>query len=329
MIHVDQQPCEVCGQARSELLWTTTWPEHRYPGAFAMRRCAGCGLLFNSPRLDDEQLGALYGRNYYFFNRSDARELARVVAMYQRTVALVADQLTDKRSLDIGTGRGFLPAVMRRLGWDARGVEISSDAADYARQRFGLDVFTGTVEQYAVAPEAQQFPLVTAIDVIEHVPSPRAFVQAIARVVEPGGRAIIDTPNAAARNIESKQLEWPGFNPFHIYLFDVSNLSKLLETSGFTVERAFSYHNAPQPRTMTDAVRRGLKRIGLAGPAARAFFMIKGLGGASSNGTVETHVGDAVARIRSTPSWDKTGDAMEPLARDHAGDNIVVIARPT
>ena len=327
MIDVHQQPCDVCGQARSELLWTTTWPEHRYPGTFAMRRCAGCGLLFNSPRLDDEQLGALYGRNYYFFNRPDARELARVVAMYQRTVALVAEQIDDRRTLDVGTGRGYLPAVMTRLGWDARGVEISSDAADYARRRFGLDVFTGTIEQYADSPQARQFPLVTAIDVIEHVPAPRAFVRALARVVASGGRAIVDTPNAAARNIASKRLEWPGFNPFHIYLFDVSNLSKLLETSGFTVERAFSYHNAPQPRTMTDAVRRGLKRIGLAGPAARAYFMLKGTGGSSANGAVDAQVDSTLAQVRASTRWDQTADATAPLAANHAGDNIVVIAR--
>jgi SAM-dependent methyltransferase len=327
MIDVHQQPCDVCGQMRSELLWTTTWPEHRYPGAFAMRRCAGCGLLFNAPRLDDEQLGALYGRNYYFFNRSDARELGRVVAMYQRTVALVENQTQEKRSLDIGTGRGYLPAVMKRLGWDAHGVEISADAADYARQRFGLDVFTGTIERYAGSPQAQRFPLVTAIDVIEHVPSPRGFVDAIARVVQPGGRVIIDTPNAAARNIASKRLEWPGFNPFHIYLFNVANLSKLLGSGGFTVERAFSYHNAPQARSMADAIRSGLKRIGLAGPAARAFFRLKGVGSTSSNGTIDEHVCRAVDQIRGTASWDKTADASQPLARDCTGDNIVVIAR--
>lgn len=327
MIDVHQQPCDVCGQSHSELLWATTWPEHRYPGAFAMRRCAGCGLLFNSPRLDDEQLGALYGRNYYFFNRSDARELSRVVAMYQRTVALVADQIGDKRSLDIGTGRGYLPAVMKRLGWEARGVEISSGAAEYARQRFGLDVFTGTIEHYADSPQAQRFPLVTAIDVIEHVPSPRAFVHAIAHVVAPGGRVIIDTPNAAARNIGTKRLEWPGFNPFHIYLFNVQNLGKLLESSGFAVERAFSYHNTAQTRSMTDTIRGGLKRLGLAGPAARAFFMLKGLGGSSSNGTIDAQVDSAVAQIRSTPSWDQTDDATAALARDCTGDNIVVIAR--
>jgi 2-polyprenyl-3-methyl-5-hydroxy-6-metoxy-1,4-benzoquinol methylase len=327
MIDLERQPCAACGQAaRSDLLWTTTWPEHRYPGTFAMRRCASCGLLFNSPRLDDEQLGALYGRNYYFFNRSDARELARVVPMYQRTVALVANQVADKRALDVGTGRGYLPAVMKQLGWDARGVEISPDAAEYARRRFGLDVYTGTIEQYAVSSRKRTVPLVTAIDVIEHVPSPRAFVEAIAQVVEPGGRVVVDTPNGAARNIESQRLEWPGFNPFHIYLFNVSNLSKLLERSGFVVERAFSYHNALRRSSVSDVLRRGLKRVGLAGPAARAFFRMKGTG-ASSNGSSQAHVESAAEVIRSTPTWDESADATAPLVKDSAGDNIVVIAR--
>src|SRR5687767_5492029 len=304
MIDLSQQPCEVCDHAGSEPLWTTTWPEHRYPGRFTMRRCASCGLLFNSPRLDDEQLGALYGRNYYFFNRSEAKELGRIVSMYQRTVALVADRVTEKRSLDIGTGRGYLPAVMKRLGWDAHGVEISPDVAQHARRRFGVDVFTGTIEQYVASSLKQTFPLVTAIDVIEHVPSPRSFVAAIAQVVAPGGRVIVDTPNGAARNIESKRLEWGGFNPFHIYLFSVENLSRLLERSGLTIERAFSYHNTPQSRSMSDTIRGGLKRVGLAGPAARAFFVLKGMR-VSPNGSTDVHVERAAQQIRSTPSWDK------------------------
>lgn len=326
MIDLSQQPCEVCDHPRSEPLWTTTWPEHRYPGTFAMRRCASCGLLFNSPRLDDAQLGALYGRNYYFFNRDDARELARIVPMYQRTVALVAHEVADKRALDIGTGRGYLPAVMKRRGWDARGVEISSDAARHARERFGVDVFTGTIEQYAASSLKQTFPLVTAIDVIEHVPSPRSFMGAIAQVVAPGGRVILDTPNGAGRNIESKRVEWGGFNPFHIYLFNVENLSRLLERSGFAIERAFSYHNTPRARSMIDTIRGGLKRVGLAGPVARAFFMLKGVR-VSSNGSTEDQVARAARQIQSTPAWDKTDDATAPLANDRAGDNIVVIAR--
>ena len=187
MISLNNEPCPICGNTRSELAWETSYPEHGYPGSFQLRRCAGCELLFNSPRLEPDELGKLYGRSYYFFNRPDAREFDRAVPMYRRSVALVADQISEKRTLDIGGGRGYLPALLKQLGWTTKAVEISQNASDYARQKFGLDVFTGTIEQYAAAAEHETFPLVTAIDVIEHVPDPVAFVKAAATVVAPGG----------------------------------------------------------------------------------------------------------------------------------------------
>ena len=204
MISLNNEPCCICRSTRSELAWETSYPEHAYPGSFQLRRCGGCGLLFNSPRLDPEELGKLYGRSYYFFNRPDAREFDRAVPMYRRSVALIADQIAEKRSLDIGGGRGYLPALLKQLGWSSKSVEISQNASDYARQKFDLDVFTGTIEQYAAAPERETFPLVTAIDVIEHVPDPVAFVTAAASVVQSGGRLIIDTPNAASKISGSK-----------------------------------------------------------------------------------------------------------------------------
>src|SRR5215203_1766855 len=250
MISLNNEPCCVCGETRSQLLQEATYPEHGYPGSFCLRRCDKCALLFNSPRLDDHELAQLYGNNYYFFNRPDAAELNRIPPMYARTVALVGAEFedNDRSSLDIGSGRGYLPAVLKRLGWDAHGVEISRDAADYARTRFGLEtIFTGTIEQFAAESE-MEFPLVTAIDVIEHVPSPASFAQALSKVVRPGGLAIIDTPNAAAYNIRVDGVAWKGFNPFHIYLFTITNLRQLLEGNGFKVEQAFSYGNAPSDR---------------------------------------------------------------------------------
>src|SRR3982751_733866 len=104
MISLNNESCCICGQNKSLLVQETTYPEHGYPGSFRLRQCAGCKLLFNSPRLDDAELSQLYGQNYYFFNRADSRELARIVPMYQRTVALVADQVNPKRMLDVGSG---------------------------------------------------------------------------------------------------------------------------------------------------------------------------------------------------------------------------------
>jgi 2-polyprenyl-3-methyl-5-hydroxy-6-metoxy-1,4-benzoquinol methylase len=336
MISLNNEPCCVCSQTRSLLVQETTYPEHGYPGSFCLRKCSTCGLLFNSPRLDNHELAQLYGKNYYFFNRSDATELARIPAMYARSVALVADEFKngDRRSLDIGSGRGYFPAVLKRAGWDANGVEISQEAANYARKRFGLEtIFTGTIEQFADESESQ-FPLVTAIDVIEHVPSPASFVHAISRVVRPGGLAIIDTPNAAAYNITVEGIGWKGFNPFHIYLFAISNLRQLLEANGFKVEQSFSYNNSPadnEHRPIKDRLRaraiETARSLGVIGPVARTYFKMKSM--KKQQPDVQPALAAAVKQIETAPIYTKTSDAEEPLAREAAGDNIVVIARKT
>ena len=287
-----------------------------------MRRCTGCGLLFNSPRLDDAALAKLYGSNYYFFMRRDARELPRIVHMYQRTIALVAGDVHIKRSMDIGCGRGYLPAVLRGLDWDVRGVEISIDAAEYAEQRFGLEVFCGTIEQYVQSSQRETFPLVTAIDVLEHVPAPGSFIAAAAQIVEPGGWLIIDTPNGAARNIEVKSVAWKGFNPFHVYLFNTTNLSSLLTQHGSEVTHAFSYGNEPaehEPLRLKLAPWGGaaIKALRSAPTGHQRLFQVQGIrpggrrnarcagqdGGADPLGAN----GSADARLPSTPRNGRRG----------------------
>jgi 2-polyprenyl-3-methyl-5-hydroxy-6-metoxy-1,4-benzoquinol methylase len=331
MISLNNEPCCICGSVESELAWSTTYPEHGYPGGFDLRRCLGCGLLFNSPRLDHDELAQLYGRSYYFFNRPDSPEFDRAVPMYRRSVALVADQIAQKRTLDIGGGRGYFPALLKRLGWDAKAVEISSDASKYARDKFKLDVFTGTIEQYSVSPEKQLFPLVTAIDVIEHVPDPNAFIAAAAAVMEPGGVLIVDTPNAAAKNIQIEQITWKGFNPFHIFLFNPDNLAKLLAKHGLIVQKRFTYGNIPADRggrstisRIGAAARRTLPPVML-GPASKAYFGLRGLG--SRDGDPEENLARVSTAAQAPGTYLNSADAKEELAASFAGDNMIVIAR--
>jgi 2-polyprenyl-3-methyl-5-hydroxy-6-metoxy-1,4-benzoquinol methylase len=328
MLNLENDPCPVCGKAnRSAVFHVANYPEHHYRGPFTLRRCE-CGLLFNSPRLDLEALGQLYGRNYYFFLRDDAREFARIVAMYHRTIGMLDADIAPKQTLDIGCGRGYFPAVLKGLGWHAHGVEISADAAEYARKTFSIDVFTGTIEQYAADSSFRQFPLVTAIDVIEHVPSPQAFLEAAVKAVAPGGRLVIDTPNAAAGNIALKGKHWKGFNPFHIYLFTAEHLATMLQRLGMTIEQRFSYGNAATRLNLRDRAIGALRATHTIAPVVSAYFAFKKLILGAPSDPMPL-VSAAVERIGAEPPYRNTADATDIFASDLKGDNIVVIARKT
>ena len=328
-------PCCVCAASDSVLAFEMQYPERNYPGTFVLRRCAGCGLLFNSPRLLPDELRGLYDRNYYVFDADPAKELARVPEVFRRTVALVEERISARNILEIGCAKGYLLAVLSQLGWATSGIEISSDAAAYARNRFRLPVFSGTVEQFTEGGERGRFPLIIAVDVVEHVPDPRVFVKTVRDLLEEGGVFIIDTPNGAARNIEVLGERWGGFNPYHIFLFSAGNLCRLLEGAGFTVEKAFSYGNrradpAPDPGRMIDRrewLRRVLLCLGLYRPSRHLFRQAKRI--ADREKALDERLRAEAISVREGGDYFSFPDSSGPLAGECAGDNFVVIARRT
>ena len=174
-------PCCVCNSRNSELLYEIEYPNHSYPGVFRLRECQTCGLLFNSPRLIDEEIVKLYGSNYYFFSRNDPDEIRRVANIYQRTVALLKGDIKHKKILEIGSAKGYLLALLKHIGWDVQGVELSVEASQYAMSKFDVPTFNGPVDAFAKSNLAGKYPFILAIDVLEHVSDPINFVQCIAQ----------------------------------------------------------------------------------------------------------------------------------------------------
>ena len=109
-------PCFICGASESALAFRPEVQRWGYAGEFLLRRCSGCGLVFNSPRLAPDELTKLYGPDYYFFHRSARREIARVQQAYLRTVAHLP--ISRGTLLEVGSAKGYLLALLQGLGWD-------------------------------------------------------------------------------------------------------------------------------------------------------------------------------------------------------------------
>jgi 2-polyprenyl-6-hydroxyphenyl methylase/3-demethylubiquinone-9 3-methyltransferase len=104
--------------------------------------------------------------------------------------------LEGRRALDVGCGAGLLAEPLARLGATVTGVDAAPELVEAARAHAtgqGLDI---DYRAAAVEEVEGQFDLVTALEVIEHVAEPAAFVEALAARLAPGGLMILSTPNA-------------------------------------------------------------------------------------------------------------------------------------
>jgi 2-polyprenyl-3-methyl-5-hydroxy-6-metoxy-1,4-benzoquinol methylase len=242
MIETDStatQACPLCDGRVSRRLWSLEFPS--YSGPFTLWRCRDCGVVYNWPRLSPEQIADQYDGDYYVFTESSERRWGRATQVYLNYLLPLENELKGRRLLDIGSAQGHLLALARARGWDVQGVEVSAEAAARARDAFDIPVQVGSLEE--VSGEIGQFDVAISIDVIEHVPDPRGFLEVIRRHLAPGGRVIIETPNWGGPWRRFGGRRWLGQNQFHLYLFDARSLLRLFRASGYTRCRALSSTN--------------------------------------------------------------------------------------
>ncbi len=101
--------------------------------------------------------------------------------------------------VDVGCGGGILAEGLARAGARVTGIDMAADALavarDHARQEgLEIDYHQQTAEAFADRHPGE-YPVVTCMELLEHVPDPQAVVSACARLAAPGGRVFFSTLN--------------------------------------------------------------------------------------------------------------------------------------
>lgn len=107
--------------------------------------------------------------------------------------------LPGRRVLDVGCGGGLLAEAMARRGATVTAIDLAAGPLEVARLHalesgVEVDYQRSAAEPFA-ATHAGQFDLVTCLEMLEHVPDPAGVLQAVARLVRPGGDIVCSTIN--------------------------------------------------------------------------------------------------------------------------------------
>ncbi len=231
--------CDLCGADDTAPLYTLRDTFHDLSGEFVLCRCRACGLMYLNPRPTPQAMLAYYPDEYS--NYRPAIEDERFALMRwmrqskleaRRRVIERSSGLRQGRLLDVGCSTGLFLHEMAGAGWEVAGVEPVKGAAMYARERFGLEIFSGALHEAIHVPDS--FDVLTFWDVLEHTFSPRNTLQIAAELLRPGGYLFASVPNWDSFNRRWFGQHWQGLDPpRHLYVFTRETLTALLHRAGF------------------------------------------------------------------------------------------------
>jgi SAM-dependent methyltransferase len=235
-------------------------------------------------------------------DRANARRVRRVLE------AVLASRA---RVLEVGPGHGAMLIALAESGFDLAGLDLSSVVAEMTSCRSGVPVVVGTLEE-RVGAGIERYDAVVARHMLEHMVDPARAIEAMRRLLKPGGIAYVAVPNIGA--LESALPGWSGYQPYHLHYFTPVRLRALFERGGFVVTRLGTREPFSGWFNTVAGLLRGGSGNDSAAPRVRPSGVVVGI-----YNTARMLSGALLAPARLVQALSGYGEEIEMLARRPAG----------
>jgi ubiquinone/menaquinone biosynthesis C-methylase UbiE len=214
-------------------------------------QCGNCGYVFHNPRPTLEALVRFYSRPGKY--DSWLEELGPRDRLWKRRLRKLEASRKPGSLLDVGTGIGQFLSLAQKKYSEVYGTEVSATAVGIAKEKYGLALFHGSIEEFA--EQGNTFDNITLFHVLEHVPDPRAMLETCHSLLAFDGCLVIAVPNEVvslrtfkrwlfAKMRKSGRIGYLGLSrldldgsipEIHLSHFTPPVLRRLLQTIGFSI----------------------------------------------------------------------------------------------
>lgn len=230
--------CPLCGSADITVLHECT--DSLVSGRkFPVRACKSCSFVFTDDYPAAEESHAYYQSKEYIShtdtNRGILNRLYHLVRSYMlsskfRMIRRVSG-LRKGTILDIGSGTGYFPLYMSNKEWKSTGIEISSEARDYA---FSHNKISLLVPEAIEDMEAASMDVVTMWHTLEHFYDPGKYLESAYRILKSKGLLVVALPNHRSYDAAYYGASWAAWDvPRHLWHFNPETINHLVGKYNF------------------------------------------------------------------------------------------------
>lgn len=243
----EEPKCNLClsNDLKSVFENLTYW---EYPGKFRIVKCKSCGLHFTSPRPVLSEMEKYYESELYFgrdvkiedsIDDQDNREM-HYGPMYET----ILRKRRRGKIFDIGAGTGMLLSKFKENGWDVSGVELTHNAVNYAKKKYGIKLLQGDFLEKKIN---DKYDVVVLNGALEHLHKPYETLSKARVNLKKNGFILISIPNSDSIGRKLFGRNWFAWQPpRHLYHFSPETIKKMMVKAGYrniSISHSFDIQN--------------------------------------------------------------------------------------
>lgn len=189
-------------------------------------QCLNCGFGFT--KSSDRQ------KKHYHRDENYIRQEEQFANIFKKRTQIIQKFYPQPgRVLEIGSSTGLMLQILKKLGWQVLGIEISPKAAEFAKKR-GVPTIMTHFETTKLTEE--YFDIIILNHTLEHLENPVKVLGKVNTVLKDGGVLFIDVPNFGGLSARILRGKWSYLLPEeHKWHFTLNSLKIILQRNNFQV----------------------------------------------------------------------------------------------